>query len=203
MKTGISVSMAYAYAALLRWLTPIRIAADDDDDTDNTIYIGWLDGFSKHDIDIDTTVQNHDSNTITYADNLRYNLQQGWYEFKCACYVTSHTNTTTSKKSIASHLAEFSTMPQQPSAYLPIVRAYMTSASGGNCETVAKYDEFNTLVAAIATIYARMIMNDGMMIILEEILNHKTVQSEVNTGNGNVVGKFYDCSDLIDWAHAL
>jgi hypothetical protein len=206
--------MVYAYAALLRWLTPIRGGDGDpsvDDDTDNTIYIGWLDGFTKTNIDWNT-IQNNSQDTITYADQLRYNLQQGWYEFKCACYIPIEGNTTmatTRTKSVASWLAEYSTLPQQPSAYIPIVRAYMISTSGGNCPTtVTDWNEFDTFVSAIATIYARMIVGDGMMTILEELLNKKTETiatpdlSIENDGEGEITtGKFYDCCELIESAH--
>ena len=207
VKTGVSVTMAYAYAALLRWLTPIR-CNNDPEDNDNTIYIGWLDGCSKNNIVVDAATNNViDMDTVTYADNLRYTFKEGWYEFKCACQVTINENnvasttnansSTTTIKSVASWLAEYTTPPQQPSAYIPIIRAYMISTMGGNCGSVAHMTEFDMFVAAIATLYARMIVGDGMMIILDEMLNHPKNKKNIESDDDHHIGNFIDCSDLI------
>ena len=182
MKTGLSSTMVYAYAALLRWLTPVTKVNTPNDangtDCSNTVYTGWLDGFHRDNIARNTD----DTDTITYADNLRYNLKEGWYEFKCACPVAVDATASTTK-SVASWLAEYSTPPQQPSVYIPIIRAYLLSSSGGNCEAVSELVGFDTFVAAIATIYARMVVGDGMIPILQELVSPN--------------GKFYDCSELI------
>lgn len=155
----ISVSMAFAFAAILRWLTPSKsITASRE----NGMYQGWLDGSPR--------VNLRDSNEgISYADGLRYNLEEGWYEFRCACPVSKNDG---SSLSISEWLGEFTTS-QQPCTYVNAIKAYLTHADGGDMEDLAlnarTKGAFENFVFAVATLYARMIAGNGLTAILQEI----------------------------------
>ncbi len=86
----LSVSMTFAVAAVLRFLTPASSiigsapgwCARISDAKARGIYVGWLDVNSKeYCINDDQLPDKASNDTATYADGLRYNLSEGWYEF--------------------------------------------------------------------------------------------------------------------------
>jgi hypothetical protein len=163
----ITVSTAYAYAALLRWLTPLPSptspgASGDSSSTKENrgVYTGWLNGFDRKEVAVLAAKEGR-TGGIEYADGLKYDLDQGWYEFKCDCAVDG--------KSIAEHLCceGSSHPPQPPNVYVPAIAAYLTAPSGGDLGSVVDESAFSTLVQAVATLYARMVAGDDMMRILQ------------------------------------
>ena len=141
----ISVAMIFAFASLLRWLTP----TSGETRAGGTIFKGFLDGTGDG------------SETVTYADGMQYNLSEGWYEFKCACKVLG--------RSVSAWLADIS-KPAQPVAYERIVRLYLLAPDGGNLRDAPDF-----LVQAISTLLARMVAGDGLEKILEEMANKEGV----------------------------
>lgn len=145
----LQVSTAFAYATLLRWLTPLP--QRDVKSGKAGVYVGWLDG-----TDPMTLSGEFDTNgAVEYADGMSYNLDQGWYEYKCplqglvtklqACY------------------------KKQPSSCLPAIRDYLTNAQGGNLTDIANSSELDDLAGAISVLYARMLAGDGLMTLLKEL----------------------------------
>lgn len=164
-KVNTTVSLAFAYAALLRWLTPLpgqaTILKSREEDG---VFTGWLDGFSSdevakvNEIDLPTTVE--------YADGLRHNQEQGWYEFKCSLTVVGDVDcdgeiplTTVLRGCIG----------QQPQACVKAVRGYMLAPQGGNLASVASSPELGTLIDAVAVLFSRMVAGDSLLTILEEL----------------------------------
>ena len=66
--------MAFAFAALLRWLTPHK-SLESSKSGNRSVFRGWLPKKAA------------EGATVSYADGLRHNFQEGWYEFKCVCSV--------------------------------------------------------------------------------------------------------------------
>jgi hypothetical protein len=180
----ITVTMVFAFAVLLRWLTPSEPVTTSGNN--NGIYTGWLQGSArKHS-------KSNDTATSEYADGLRYNLQDGWYEFRCACNV-SDSNVSLSPQSSQSRplsewLGSFATA-RQPAALLSPIRAYLLAPDGGNLCAVAQKPEFETMVQAIATLYARMVAGDDMLALLQEMKDCQGVY---------VDGMSTDCAVLVD-----
>lgn len=149
----LTVTMAYAFAVLLRWLTP-----RDASVVENGIYTGWLAGADRM-ITVDTSSASPE--TVSYADGLCHNLKEGWYQFKCACKIGG--------RAFSELLADFETTPCQPSAYCDTIRSYLLSPDGGNLGAVAHKPALTTFVQAIAMLYARMIAGDSLVEMLEEM----------------------------------
>jgi hypothetical protein len=169
----ITVTMAYAFAVLLRWLTP----RDDEMSHKTTgIFTGWLAG-SCRTAAINSSTTPDDSETVMYADGLCHNFNQGWYEFKCACHVSLEDNT--DPRVLSEVLAStFGSTAHQPSAYSSVIRAYLLSTEGGNLGTAAaSKPAFDTFVKAIATLYARMVAGDSLVEMLEEMVEASGVYS--------------------------
>lgn len=152
----LTVTMAYAFAVLLRWLTP-----RDSSTVDNGIYTGWLAGADRA-ATIDTTTTDAPAK-VSYADGLRHNLEEGWYEFRCACTVGEE------RRTFSEVLAEFGSAPCQPSNYCQTIRSYLLSTEGGNLGAVAHKPALTTFVQAIATLYARIVAGDSLVEMLEEM----------------------------------
>jgi hypothetical protein len=167
----LQVSFAFAYAALLRWLTPmpgdpgstiIRKSENDDENkngNDNGVYTGWLEqeGADDDNNDSKTSIIKSVEGAVEYADGLRYHLEQGWYEFKCP-------------------LERVTTMLQQcvgkqPASCVPAIRAYLLAPEGGKLGAVAT--EIDDLARAIAVLYARMLAGDGLLDLLRELKDSK------------------------------
>jgi hypothetical protein len=168
---SISSATAFAYAALLRWLTPIRASINVPDTPENGVYIGWLDGFDRSQLGSHTKdLASASESTVTYADGLRYNFEEGWYEFRCNCVVDVHDALShpTTSRTLADWLGSY-TLPQHPIVYAPIIRAYMVASSGGNLSSFAHSEQLDPLVHAIVTLYARMIAGDGIINLMREL----------------------------------
>ena len=149
----LTVTMAYAFAVLLRWLTP----RDEVVPADNGIYTGWLAGADRQ-----TSIDKKEGpETVAYADGLRHNLKEGWYEFKCACNIGTQT--------VSQMLANLGSAPCQPSTYCGVIRAYLLSPDGGDLGAVADKPELDTFIKAVATLYARMVAGDSLVEMLEEM----------------------------------
>lgn len=162
---AVTVTTSYAIAAILRFLTP----AEPTCNPANGIYRGWFDGFCRKSA---ARAGGTDGETVTYADGLRYNRQEGWYEFRGSCPVSVVPSARPSP--ICEVLGAFGEA-KQPISYLPAVMAYLGKDDGGN---MAKVIENNATAArsfgmSVATLYARMVSGDGMLDMLEE-LNKKS-----------------------------
>jgi mannitol-1-phosphate/altronate dehydrogenase len=131
----IKVSMAFAYASLIRWLTP-------RENLGNGIYVGWLDGVGNATITREVGVE--------YGDSLRFNLEAGWYEFKCSCDFEG--------KSISDHLLQIAT--PEPRALYPIIREFLLYQQGGALGCISDTKELEVLTKAISILVARML--DGI-----------------------------------------
>jgi hypothetical protein len=150
----LTVTMAFAFAALLRWLTPDPATQAP---ADGQIYRGLLPFSSPT-----------GTGTVAYADGLRHNFREGWYEFKCICSVRDPKSTTSCN--LADWLASLRRSVYQPSAYVPVVQAYLESPDGGNQYGVSATTAFGELCQAVATLYARMVVGDDLYDMLREIM---------------------------------
>ena len=168
----------FILACILRFLTPI----DAKSSTNDGIYRGWLDGslrqnsqqsellppFKKQKVINDG---NDNQTTVTYADGLRYNLDEGWYEFRCSCCVAESSDESTIKP-LPDVLGSFESA-QQPSAYEGVIRSYLMKNDGGDLSDIANNQQmkerFGMLVKSISTLYSRMVAGDRMMDILKEM----------------------------------
>jgi hypothetical protein len=181
---NITVTLAFAWAALLRFLTPSSVISNNNTDnssSNNTpkskVYRGWLQGgtaaSSKQSPVTTAEATSGDdpvTTTVEYADGLWYNLAEGWYEFRCDCpivvpAVSDHDNpeppTHPEPKSVSEWLAAAvgsSLSPIDPSVFVPIIRAYLLAETGGNLGTSAP--RVQALARAIARLYARMVAGD-------------------------------------------
>ena len=171
-----TVSLAFAYAALLRWLTPIPSKIGINSAEEN-VYVGWLDGFSVNDLGTLSLEK-----AVVYADGLRHDQEQGWYEFKCALHVPSD------------NVGEGGTIPlvellkkcvgQQPDGCEKAVKAYMLASEGGSLSSVRSSPELEALVAAVAVLYSRMVNGDSLLAVLEELddKGFATPSSDISDG---------------------
>lgn len=162
----ITITTAFSLATILRFLTPSKPVQTQK----SGVYIGWLDDSERDGFDEENCA--FDECKI-YADGLRYNLQQGWYEFRCFCEVSAVS------KMVGRHplpvvLSSFGT-PHQPVEYEDVIRAYLVEPCGGNLANVANHpltkESFNMLLKSIAVLYARMVAGDGTLELLDEMMN--------------------------------
>ncbi|KAG7340168.1 hypothetical protein IV203_037250 [Nitzschia inconspicua] len=154
----VSVSFAFAYAALLRWLTPSEMSGEH---THDYIFKGWLD---QNSVSAARHEGNKEHDQTMYADGLSYNIVQGWYEFKCDLLV----RTKQGKDMILPHVLR-QCHGKQPSGCVDAVWAYLIADKGGGLGYVESTPGFNTLVCAVATLYARLLSGDGIYAILQEL----------------------------------
>lgn len=155
---ALSVGMAFALAAILRFLTPA------DSSTSPGLggaYRGWLDGADRCEAS-KASGDDDGAGTVAYADGLRYDLSAGWYEFRCDCSFPGGVP-------LPARLAELSS---SAASCRSIVRAYLVAEDGGNLDDVAADGRtkggFDALVERVAALYARMVAGDGMLNILGE-----------------------------------
>ncbi len=169
----LSVSMAFAVAAILRFLTPSSKGnSSNQPDNRNGIYTGWLDTA------VDDSAGGADD-TVSYADGLRYNLREGWYEFRCSMMLTSSGRR--EEVTLPETLSRF-TEPRQPRAYHRIIENYLLHPQGGNLQALLddpdeedslfKSRTLDSFVSAVSVMYARMISGDNMVQLLDEMLQH-------------------------------
>jgi hypothetical protein len=143
LQQPITVAMAFAYAALIRWLIPQQHNA-------NGIFVGWLDGAQKS---CDFT------GGVVYADDMRYNLEAGWYEFKCA----------TELRGKAFSEIWMGQADGDSHAFYESIRDYLLTPTGGNLTTLADTKELDSLARGIATLVARMLAGDSICNIMTEM----------------------------------
>ena len=149
------MSLAIAYAVLLRWLTPVSSQIPG-----NGVFRGWLDGATPtRDDEADA-----DGGVVEYADGLKHNLEKGWYEFKCPIQITA--------KSTATPLPVLlhSCLGKQPADCVDAVRAYLAAPDGGNLGAIMTNGNpmVDELVDSIAVLYARLLSGDGLTNLLDE-----------------------------------
>jgi len=158
----VSVATAFALAAILRFLTPLK----QSESGDNNKYRGWLDDATKWGLSSSAPGEL----SKVYADGLEYNLEEKWYEFKCDCMISND-------KALPVRLTELGV--GQPELYHEVVLEYLTCSSGGNMRDLHESSQtsakFNELVRSICTLLARMISNDGVLNILSEMKEKKGV----------------------------
>ena len=163
------MSTIFSLAAILRFITPSHLSSLQPKDSK---YVGWLDS-SKFCADLTSNTTTLDYETsITYADGLRYHLEEGWYEFKCDCMVQMDTNSEPLLlPKMLRYFAEYTN--QEPCGFEDIIRAYLTSETGGNMkdlyENPSTSARFENVVKAVAHVYARMVSGDKVLDILNEM----------------------------------
>ena len=172
----VTVTTAFAIAAILRFLTPAKPVSNPN----NNVYLGWLDGHDRQSV-ASASSDSPDGETVVYADGLRYNLAEGWYEFRGSC------NCGDKARPICELFGAFGT-PKQPVEYLVPIKAYLSKEDGGNLEDIIEEggESANNFCMAVSTLFARMVAGDGMLIILKEM------------GGKDGVGFSADCKTLAD-----
>mmetsp|Transcript_23709 Transcript_23709/g.50740 ORF Transcript_23709/g.50740 Transcript_23709/m.50740 type:complete len:1105 (-) Transcript_23709:47-3361(-) len=201
---SLSVSMAFAVAAILRFLTPASSANGRATNLSERVgdakrrgaYVGWLDvNRDDNDTDDDWPPSNSPSDTVTYADGLRYNLAKGWYEFRCDCPVTWRTPSSSSNE--LNRLQIETTLPEalskfaparQPCAYEEVVRLYLLHPQGGNLQVLLegknekdemmRAKKFDVFVGSVSTLYARMVGGDSIIFLLQEMMEKQHVYTD-------------------------
>mmetsp|Transcript_19320 Transcript_19320/g.55602 ORF Transcript_19320/g.55602 Transcript_19320/m.55602 type:complete len:817 (+) Transcript_19320:310-2760(+) len=171
----VAVTTAFAIAAILRFLTPAKPSRN----AKNSIYRGWLDGHDRESVVVPSG--SSDGETAVYADGLRYNLAEGWYEFRGSCNCGNKT------RPICELLGAFGTT-KQPIEYLAPIKAYLSKEDGGNLGDIIEEggESANNFCICVATLYARMVAGDGILAILKELLG--------KDGSGFSA----DCKSLVD-----
>lgn len=168
----VSVAASFAFAALLRFHTPRDAFNANHSDG---IYKGWLDSTTEAGTD-----------DVVYADGLRYNLSEGWYEFRGHCKVGGQSSS--ENASISALLGKASRGDgSQPIVFLDAIKAYLREKDGGNmadCNTL----DFENFAISTATLYARM-LSDNLLSILKEIASNKDIYTH---------GFATKCSVLVD-----
>jgi len=167
----VTCSTAFALAAILRFLTPVQTNAIDT--PTNGIYRGWLDCSEQRKVAKTVTEQGNESKTtVSYADGLSYNLEEGWYEFRCACNIAMDGSNGNDKEQPLPKILATGTngvRDRQPVFHEAVVKAYLQKENGGNLSAIAHTDSFATLTKAVSTLYARMVAGDGMIYILSNL----------------------------------
>ena len=163
----LTLGMAFAYAVLLRWLTPVPGVTSSKDG----VYVGWLDGIDPKSI---TTLSEDDAEQ--YADGLGYNLKQGWYEYKCPLQI----NDQAFPKLLSGCIGK------QPAGCVSAVKAYLVAPQGGALADAANDKALDELVQSIATLYARLIAGDGVEDMMKDFAEP----------SGNGIGFQSPCSSL-------
>lgn len=153
----LSVSMAFAVAAILRFFTPIKGNGFElpSGDSKRGVYVGMLDK---------TDIVTEDSEVV-YADGLRFNLHRRWYEFRCDCSV-SRTET------LPEALSKCGTSQLES-----LINSYLLNSQGGNLQAyvgglpsdakeITLLDEF---ACAISVLYKRMMNGEAALTLVQEI----------------------------------
>mmetsp|Transcript_3410 Transcript_3410/g.5015 ORF Transcript_3410/g.5015 Transcript_3410/m.5015 type:complete len:628 (-) Transcript_3410:58-1941(-) len=170
----VTCSTTFALAAILRFLTPAEPVRGSGNDG---IYRGWLNKTKR--TCTSTGAENKDcgsdsGKTVEYADGLAYNIQRGWYEFRCACNVVVPNISQKESHPLPVLLGSFPTT-MQSCAYEDSVRAYLLKSDGGDLSCLATdpdpsiKEKLDLIVRAVATVYARMVAGDGMLELLKEL----------------------------------
>jgi hypothetical protein len=185
---GIHVSMAFCFAVLLRWLTPTSSEATATTAAPlapSGVFTGWLPKESS----IQPESKSDSAASTTYADGLQYNLDEGWYQFRCDCQVVGPDGT--ASHNLSEWLAKLAgpSSQQQPAVFfVDAIQAYLRAPIGGNQESIADTKAFAIFSQAVATLYARMVAGDCLLVILQEM---KECKSPYTNGFAS------DCSVLV------
>lgn len=166
----ISSSTIFALAAILRFLTPaVKVPCK------NGIYRGWMDGTIRSSIKPDDFERS--DLTKMYADGLSYNLEEGWYEFRCDCNVHVPGIFGKEERPLPEALGSFTTL-HQPCYYYEVVRSYLIQKNGGDLSILADRpqtkESFESIVKAVSSVYARLVAGDGMLEILKNLILHQS-----------------------------
>jgi hypothetical protein len=175
------LSFAFAYAVLLRWLTPIT----PGDPEATTVYRGWFDGADPKGI-LELLNKGDTVNTVEFADGLLYNLNEGWYEFKCSLQDEDG-------RSLAGQL--YNCRNKQPTACRMAIWTYMLHPNGGNfahCYSPGTNSDLEYLVAAVSVLYSRILAGDSVLSVLRELTEKQ---------HGITLGTF--CSDFVSTTDTL
>ena len=188
-RESLSVAMVFAVAAILRCLTPI-VVNEGGSLTDGWtelissakergVYVGWLDGS-----DCKEGIQTLSSDdTVTYADGLRYNLKEGWYEFRCDCLMESKGNQVN-----LSDLLARAGLKHRNDRFKEVIRSYLLHSNGGNLQSLLEFDDeeeklsraraLDAFVTAVTIVYARMVGGDDAIALLKEMAKKEAVYQE-------------------------
>jgi len=160
----ITCSTVFTLASILRFLTPAEPVP-----ATKGVYRGWFDKVQRNGLNGGTL--NGNESTTVYADGLSYNLEEGWYEFRCTCNMIVP-SIIKGEKSLPELLGSFVTS-QQPCCYEHVVGAYLVKEDGGDLSELADNPvtegAFAKLVKAVSCLYARMVAGDGMVDILRNL----------------------------------
>ena len=126
----------------------------------------------RHRSNIQSKTSENDESATIYADGLSYNIEEGWYEFRCDCNIHAP-SVFSDERPLPEVLGSFVT-PHQPVYYEEVVRAYLVQKNGGDLSNLASRNDtqeaFSCIVKAVSSIYARMIAGDGMLEILKDLI---------------------------------
>lgn len=145
-KIPLQWSVAFAYAVLLRWLTPVPGTTDSAG-----VCIGFLDGVEPQCMAIEKEA------AVEYADGLLHNFKQGWYNYKCTIECNDGRQLTKALEACLTCKA--------PEDCCDAVRSYLVATEGGNLGSVQ--DEIEDFVKIVASLYARLLSGEGLETILK------------------------------------
>ena len=192
------VSMAFAVAAILRFLTPaesfIASAWSEriSEAKERGVFVGWLDSVDLESVDDEpaellSSSANNDNDIVTYADGLRYNLREGWYEFKCDCLMKQGDGSVAALPNVLASLCD----EEDPSVYLKVVISYLLHDNGGNLQSLIEGETLDALldeedklsrvrtidvfVSSVATLYTSMVSGDSNIVLLKEMAEKQEV----------------------------
>jgi hypothetical protein len=184
-----TAAMAFAYAALLRWLTPLPGTSQNV----NGVFKGWLEGFKPSHVAKNLNKDTSDG-AVEYADGLHHCANDGWYEYKCPLVVQDVGDS----KAVPFPIMLEGCIGQRPNKCVVAIRAYLLASAGGDLDatTIAAHPEFENMVHAIASFYSRMVTaeieNEGTkpMLSLLQDLGANSV--------GGLVGFDTPCGAMVD-----
>jgi hypothetical protein len=171
------VSIAFCFAVLLRWLTPASSKAAPTAATTaappappSGVFTGWLPAESGGSTAADGG-DSAGSTNVTYADGLQYNIDEGWYQFRCDCQVVGPGSN--KSHNLSEWLATLvGVSSQQPASFVEAIQAYLLAPGGGNQGSIAHTKAFAIFSQAVATLYARMVAGDSLLSMLQEMKDH-------------------------------
>ncbi|CAJ1949101.1 unnamed protein product [Cylindrotheca closterium] len=152
-KIQLEYSMAFAYAVLLRWLTPVP---NTEVDSSSGICTGWLDGVDVNQVTIDK------NKGTEYADGLLYDLENGWYQYKCSI----NSNIGGSDTKLTALLQKCVTSKSTEDCK-DAVKMYLLASDGGDLSSVQ--ESINELTEAVSQLYLGLISGKSVGVLLEEL----------------------------------
>lgn len=193
----ITAATAFAYASILRYVTPTATDSRRTIVDGVVVYRGWLDSNSipsgTGENEPQTKQSSHQVNgSIMYADNMHVNCREGWYEFKCSCMIQMPA--LSEPVCLSDLLANYASSTPSASSYMEIIQFFLIHPQGGNLARVLSDGSCysRALVSAIATLYARMVAGDTCITILQEMQEKKGVYSKFGFNT--------PCSALVDFS---